>query len=68
MPWALLVNKHLDYVCEHETNIDDDTLNDINSQYDYPSSDEYWAPWEDPRYNGDNDVDEDNFNIQTGAC
>ena len=55
-------------MCEHETNIDDDTLNDINSQYDYPSSDEYWAPWEDPRYNGDNDVDEDNFNIQTGAC
>ena len=29
-------------------------LDDINSQYDYPSSeDEYWAPWEDPRYNGD---------------
>ena len=39
---GLLVNKHLDYVCEHETNIDDDTLEDINSQYDYPSSDEYW--------------------------
>ena len=58
---GLLVNKHLDYVCEHETNIDDDMLEDINSQYDYPSSDEYWT-------NGDNDVDEDNFMIQTGAC
>ena len=58
---GLLVDKHLDYVCEHETNIDDDTLEDINSQYDYPSSDEYWT-------NGDNDVDEDNFMIQTGAC
>ena len=67
---GLLVNKHLDYVCEHETNIDDDTLNalrinrrtnvsdDIDSQFDYPSSDEYW----------DNDMDEDNFLIQTGAC
>ena len=31
---GLLVNKHLDYVCEHETNIDDDMLEDINSQYD----------------------------------
>ena len=40
---GLLVNKHLDYVCEHETNIDDDMLEDINSQYDYPSSDEYWT-------------------------
>ena len=52
---GLLVDKHLDYVCEHETNIDDDTLNalrinhnihvsdDIDSQFDYPSSDEYWA-------------------------
>ena len=40
---GLLVDKHLDYVCEHETNIDDDTLEDINSQYDYPSSDEYWT-------------------------
>ena len=57
---GLLVNKHLDYVCEHETNIDNDTLNalrinkqtdhkvfsdmddDIDSQFDYPSSDEYW--------------------------
>ena len=51
---GLLVDKHLDYVCEHETNIDDDTLNalrinhnihvsdDIDSQFDYPSSDEYW--------------------------
>ncbi len=58
---GLLLDKHLDYVCEHETNIDDDTLEDINSQYDYPSSDEYWT-------NGDNDVDEDNFMIQTGAC
>ena len=55
---GLLLDKHLDYVCEHETNIDDDTLNDINSQYDYPNSDEYW----------DNDIDEDNFMIQTGAC
>ena len=72
---GLLVNKHLDYVCEHETNIDDDTLNalrinhnihvsdDIDSQFDYPSSqDEYW--------NGDtdDDMDEDNFCIMTGAC
>ena len=24
---GLLLDKHLDYVCEHETNIDDDTLN-----------------------------------------
>ena len=52
---GLIVDKHLDYVCEHETNIDDDTLNslrinhnihvsdDIDSQFDYPSSDEYWA-------------------------
>ena len=52
---GLLVDKHLDYVCEHETNIDDDTLNalrinrhtnvsdDIDSQFDYPSSDEYWT-------------------------
>ena len=55
---GLLVNKHLDYVCEHETNIDDDMLEDINSQYDYPSSDEYW----------NNDMDEDSFLIQTGAC
>ncbi len=55
---GLLVDKHLDYVCEHETDIDDDTLDDINSQYDYPSSDEYW----------DNDMDEDNFCIMTGAC
>ena len=57
---GLLVDKHLDYVCEHETNIDNDTLNalrinkqtdhkvfsdmddDIDSQFDYPSSDEYW--------------------------
>ena len=51
---GLLLDKHLDYVCEHETNIDDDTLNalrinrrtnvsdDIDSQFDYPSSDEYW--------------------------
>ena len=67
---GLLVNKHLDYVCEHETNIDNDTLNalrinhnihvsdDIDSQFDYPSSDEYW----------DNDMDEDSFLIQTGVC
>ena len=52
---GLIVDKHLDYVCEHETNIDNDTLNslrinhnihvsdDIDSQFDYPSSDEYWA-------------------------
>jgi hypothetical protein len=40
---GLLVNKHLDYVCEHETNVDDDMLDDINSQYDYPTSDEYWT-------------------------
>ena len=53
---GLLVNKHLDYVCEHETNIDNDTLNalkinhnihvsdDIDSQFDYPTSqDEYWS-------------------------
>ena len=71
---GLLVDKHLDYVCEHETNIDDDTLNalrinhnihvkessnldclgrdltdDIDSQYDYPSSDEYW----DHNYDGE---------------
>ena len=51
---GLLLDKHLDYVCEHETNIDNDTLdalrinrrtnvsNDIDSQFDYPSSDEYW--------------------------
>ena len=60
---GLLVDKHLDYVCEHETNIDDDMLEDINSQYDYPSSDEYWT-------NGDtdDDIDEDNFCIMTGAC
>ena len=44
---GLLVNKHLDYVCEHETNIDNDTLEDINSQYDYPSNDEYWTPGND---------------------
>tara|TARA_B100001093_G_scaffold376131_1_gene361281 strand:- start:27 stop:521 length:495 start_codon:yes stop_codon:yes gene_type:complete len=69
---GLLLDKHLDYVCEHETNIDNDTLNslrinhnihvhdDIDSQYDYPSSqDAYWS-------NGDDD--EDNFTIQTGAC
>ena len=55
---GILVDKHLDYVAEHETDIDDDTLDDINSQYDYPSSDEYW----------DNDMDEDNFCIMTGAC
>ena len=36
----------------------EDCLKNINSQYDYPSSDEYW----------DNDMDEDNFLIQTGAC
>jgi len=31
---GLLVNKHLDYVCEHETNIDNDTLKEaINSYY-----------------------------------
>ena len=72
---GLLLDKHLDYVCEHETNIDDDTLNalrinhnihvsdDIDSQFDYPSSDVYWA-------NGDtdDDMDEDNFCIMTGAC
>ena len=40
---GLLLDKHLDYVCEHETNIDDDMLEDINSQYDYPSNDEYWT-------------------------
>ena len=52
---GILVDKHLDYVCEHETNIDNDTLDalrinrrtnvsdDIDSQFDYPSSDEYWA-------------------------
>ena len=72
---GLLVDEHLDYVCEHETNIDDDTLNalrinhnihvsdDIDSQFDYPTSqDEYW--------NGDtdDDMDEDNFCIMTGAC
>ena len=78
---GLLLDKHLDYVCEHETNIDDDTLNalrinkqtdhkvfsnmddDIDSQFDYPTSqDEYW--------NGDtdDDMDEDNFCIMTGAC
>ena len=51
---GLLVDKHLDYVCEHETNIDNDTLDalrinrrtnvsdDIDSQFDYPSSD--WCP------------------------
>ena len=72
---GLLLDKHLDYVCEHETNIDNDTLNalrinhnihvsdDIDSQFDYPTSqDEYW--------NGDtdDDMDEDNFCIMTGAC
>ena len=52
---GLLLDKHLDYVCEHETNIDNDTLDalrinrrtnvsdDIDSQFDYPSSDEYWT-------------------------
>ena len=44
---GLIADKHLDYVCEHETNIDDDTLEDINSQYDYPSNDEYWTPGND---------------------
>ena len=44
---GLLVNKHLDYVCEHETNVDDDMLEDINSQYDYPANDEYWTPGND---------------------
>ena len=51
---GLLVNKHLDYVCEHETNIDNDTLEDINSQYDYPSNDEYWTP-----SNNGGDIDND---------
>ena len=37
----------------------------VNKHLDYVND---WAPWEDPRYNGDNDVDEDNFMIQTGAC
>ena len=71
---GLLVDKHLDYVCEHETNIDNDTLDalrinhnihvkessnldclgrdltdDIDSQFDYPTSDEYW----DHNYDGD---------------
>ena len=34
---GLLLDKHLDYVCEHETNIDDDTLNAlrINKQTDH---------------------------------
>ena len=41
---GLLADKHLDYVCEQETDIDDDTLEDINSQYDYPANDEYWTP------------------------
>jgi len=31
---GLIVDKHLDYVCEHETNIDNDTLKEaINSYY-----------------------------------
>ena len=50
---GLLLEKHLDYVCEHETNIDNDTLNALRINR---------------RTNVSDDMDEDNFMIQTGAC
>ena len=50
---GLLVDKHLDYVCEHETNIDNDTLDALRINRRTDISD---------------DMDEDNFCIMTGAC
>ena len=50
---GLLLDKHLDYVCEHETNIDNDTLDALRINRRTDISD---------------DMDEDNFCIMTGAC
>ena len=50
---GLLLDKHLDYVCEHETNIDNDTLNALRINHNI---------------HVDDDIDEDNFCIMTGAC
>lgn len=50
---GLIVDKHLDYVCEHETNIDNDTLNSLRINHNIHVHD---------------DMDDDDFMIQTGAC
>ena len=54
---GLLVDKHLDYVCEHETNIDNDTLDELRINHNIHVHDDM-----------DDDIDEDNFCIMTGAC
>jgi len=47
---GLLLDKHLDYVCEHETNIDDDTLNSLRINHNTHTHDDmiddgdsYWV-------------------------
>ena len=47
---GLLVDKHLDYVCEHETNVDNDTLNSLRINHNthvnddmIDDGDSYWV-------------------------
>ena len=66
---GLLLDKHLDYVCEHETNIDDDTLNALRINHNIHVEE----PWHNCNLDHlgrdlDDDIDDDNFLIQTGAC
>ena len=66
---GLLLDKHLDYVCEHETNIDDDTLNSLRINHNI-HVEEPWHNCNLDHLGRDlaDDIDDDNFMIQTGAC
>ena len=66
---GLLLDKHLDYVCEHETNIDDDTLNALRINHNI-HVEEPWHNCNLDHLGRDlaDDIDDDNFMIQTGAC
>ena len=66
---GLLLDKHLDYVCEHETNIDNDTLDALRINHNIHVEE----PWHNCNLDHlgrdlDDDIDDDNFMIQTGAC
>ena len=58
---GLLADKHLDYVCEHETNVDDDMLNNVMGM-DVLDELDGLTIRNDSRINRDTNIDNDTLN------
>jgi len=58
---GLLADKHLDYVCEHETNVDDDMLNNVMDMNVLDELDGLTIR-NDSRINRDTNIDNDTLN------